>query len=111
MKKWREVYLRKIKTKAFNESDFLGAFQAVLDDERATHKTIGKGKVADQLIWHWDYLNDSGHSDYDLPNRVKQNYKSVANHFLKNHFETDDFTDWYLDLGCVKVEGEIVKLK
>jgi len=108
VEKWREVYLRKIKTKAFNKSDFIGAFEAVLEDEETTHENIDKRFVGDQIIWHWECLNDKGHADYDLPSGVKLNYKNVANHLLRNYFVKEDFTDWYLGLGCVKIEEDII---
>lgn len=88
MEEWRKAFLQKTSTKAFIESDFLGAFQAVLDDESASLNTIEKGYVADQLIWHWNNLNESGHV-YEYDDEVqkqKYNYKNVANNLMEKYF-------------------------
>ena len=111
MEKWRKAYLRKIKTKAFNLSDFNGAFRAVLEDEDATPKTIEKNIVGNQLVWHWCNIHDGGHwySDDEQVQSQKHNYKSVANNLLK-YFSPDDITDWYLETGLVEVVDGRVKL-
>lgn len=108
MEKWREVYLRKIKTKAFRESGFLENFKAVLKEKNKTHKTIDKEVIGNQLLWYWKCLNDKSHVDYNASSHVKLNYKNVANHLLRNYFVQDDFEDSYLNLDCVKIEEDII---
>ena len=111
MEKWRKVYFKKLKTKAFSKVNFGPTFQAVLEDENKSHKTIDKSTVANQIVWHWERINDRGDMlSVDIKNKDKYNFKSVANNILKKYFTKDDFDDFYLSLR-VKIIDNLVQLK
>lgn len=108
MEKWREVFIKKLETKAFIGSEFLEGFEPTLDDEKKTIEAIDKDIVAGQLVWHWYNMKDEGCYYSDLK-EFKPAYKSVANNLLKKHFTKNDFPEFYLTLD-VSIEDEIVQL-
>lgn len=94
--KWKEEFLRKIKTKSFDEADFAGRVRAVLEDEGwEDFNEMPKETVADEIAWHWQCLNEDGHVYSEFPSRIRQNFKRVANHLLENYFTPEDISKSY----------------
>lgn len=101
MEEWREVFKKKLKTKAFCDTDFTYFIENLMEKEDKTIDNISLEKVIEEIIWHWNgRLNAyssmlSGH----ICGVDKGNFKRVANNFLKRYSrEVED----------IRLEGEVI---
>ena len=105
MEDWRKSIKRKVNTKAFIRAEFEEGLRPALEDEGETLETVDKEVITKELIWHYDKISDMSTLYYMDNSNHRQQYKKVANNWLKKYAGSEEIEGTFYEQMTEKLSG------